>query len=282
MTVSSWPYVAQDTTDIEYGYLFREFKGDGVVGSIGDTLLKPTGDSTGLQIKLSIGSAILRGYMVKSTAIEIIPLANTPHATLARVDRAIAELNLSAPTIPQRVVFKTIAGVAGSTTPPALTQTDTGIYQISLGTINVGAGATTLSAANVVDDRSWVSNEVGAWTSDAKRPSTPRKSQIGFNDSRGYFEYYTGSAWAAIADWASIANKPTTFAPAAHSHVQSDITGLGPALGALAPLANPTFTGTVTAPAFTGNITGRINGIQISVGATAPANPVNGDLWFNA
>lgn len=278
MTVSSWPYVAQDTTDIEYGYLFREFKGDGVVGSLGDTTLKPTGDSTGLQIKLAIGSAILRGYMVRSTAIEVVPLANAPHATLSRVDRIIAELNLSAPTIPQRVVFKTIPGTAGSATPPTLTQTDTGIYQIGLGLIAVAAAASTISAAQVTDDRSWVTNEVGNWVSDAKRPSAPRKSQMGYNDNRGYFEYWNGTAWVGVADWASISGKPSTFAPSAHGHVQGDITNLTSDLALLAPKANPTFTGTIN-----GNLVGEVNGIYFWSQSATPSTPTpqDGDIWFS-
>lgn len=282
MTVSSWPYVAQDTTDIEYGHLFREFKGDGVVGSIGSGSLKASCDSTGLQVKLAIGSAILRGYMVKSTAIEVIALSTPPNPTQNRVDRVIAELNLSAPTIPERVTFKTIAGTAGSATPPPLTQTDTGIYQLGIALLAVGAGASTLAAVDATDDRSWIANGVGVWSSDAKRPASPRKSQLGYNDSRDYYEYWNGTDWAGIADWGSIANKPTTFAPSSHSHAQSDITNLTTTIAALAPKASPTFTGTVTAPTFSGNLSGTINGIKISIGTAAPSNPENGDLWFNA
>ena len=49
-------------------------------------------------------------------------------------------------------------------------------------------------------------------------------------------------------DWSVIANKPATFAPSAHTHATSDVTGLDTALAAKAPLASPGFTGTPTAP----------------------------------
>ena len=279
MTVSSWPYVAQDTTDIEYGYLFREFSTDGVVGSIGDTILKPFADSTGLQVKLPSGSAILRGYMVRSTAQEIIPLATAPDPAQPRVDRLVAELNLSAPTIPERIKFKMVSGTAGSATPPALVTSDTGVHQLSLGLVSVAAGATTIAAAAVSDDRSFVSNEVGAWTGDSKRPTNPRKSQVGWNETRGYFEYWNGTAWSPIADWASLSGKPATFPPSTHTHTIAQVTGLQAALDDKAPLASPTFTGTIT-----GNLVGEVNGIRFWSQAATPTTPTpqDGDVWFSA
>lgn len=48
--------------------------------------------------------------------------------------------------------------------------------------------------------------------------------------------------------WAGLSGKPTTFAPSAHTHVTSEITGLDTALAAKASLASPSFTGTVLLP----------------------------------
>jgi len=55
----------------------------------------------------------------------------------------------------------------------------------------------------------------------------------------------TVTAAGAVA-WADITGKPATFAPSAHSHAIADTTGLQAALDAKAPLASPTFTGTVS------------------------------------
>ena len=38
-----------------------------------------------------------------------------------------------------------------------------------------------------------------------------------------------GPPGASGADWSTITNKPATFAPSAHTHVQADITDLEPA-----------------------------------------------------
>lgn len=49
--------------------------------------------------------------------------------------------------------------------------------------------------------------------------------------------YYDGSSWSllhtqqAIISWDSVANKPSTFPPSAHSHAMSEVTGLADALG---------------------------------------------------
>lgn len=62
----------------------------------------------------------------------------------------------------------------------------------------------------------------------------------------------TWGAWKVVysghESWDGIGDKPSSFPPSTHSHVQSDVTGLGAALAALAPLASPALTGNPTAP----------------------------------
>ena len=59
---------------------------------------------------------------------------------------------------------------------------------------------------------------------------------------------------AEMADavaWTGVTGKPATFAPSAHAHPISEVTGLQSALDAKAPLASPALTGTPTAPTAT-------------------------------
>ena len=59
---------------------------------------------------------------------------------------------------------------------------------------------------------------------------------------------------AEVADsvpWAGVTGKPSTFAPAAHSHAISQVTGLQAAIDGKAGLASPAFTGTPSAPTAT-------------------------------
>jgi hypothetical protein len=53
---------------------------------------------------------------------------------------------------------------------------------------------------------------------------------------------------AEAVPWTGVTGKPSTFTPAVHAHVTSDITGLDAALAAKAPLVSPDLTGTPTAP----------------------------------
>ena len=59
---------------------------------------------------------------------------------------------------------------------------------------------------------------------------------------------------AEVADavaWTGVTGKPATFAPSAHAHPISEVTGLQGALDAKAPLASPALTGTPNAPTAT-------------------------------
>jgi hypothetical protein len=258
MTQSSWPYVDQPTTDIEYSRLFREFQRDGVVGSFGDNTLKASGDSTGLTSKVQPGSALIRGYMYRSTAVETVvhPAADAT----SRIDRVVLRLNISLASVAQRIQLAVLKGTAGSLSAPPLTQEEAGIWEMPLSRVVVPANATTLAAAQTTDDREWEGLKPGQWTT-AKRPAAPRKYEMGFNDSTGMLEFWTGTAWKNVSvssiDWSNINNIPSTFAPTAHKHDAADITNQG-ALDV-----------------------GKISGKRITVSSSAPANPASGDIWVD-
>jgi hypothetical protein len=117
-------------------------------------------------------------------------------------------------------------GTAGSATPPALTQTDTGIYEFGLATVAVGASVTSISAASVQGERQFLGNTVGGWTT-STRPPSPRIGRLGFNQSTSTWEFWNGTAWTGLTqavDWSNLSNKPSTFAPSTHSHVWADLT----------------------------------------------------------
>jgi len=70
--------------------------------------------------------------------------------------------------------------------------------------------------------------------------------------------------------WTGITGKPTTFAPTAHTHATSEVTGLDTALAAKAPLASPALTGLPTAPTQTaGDSTTKIATTQFVAQAIA-------------
>ncbi|MFF3249744.1 tail fiber domain-containing protein [Actinacidiphila glaucinigra] len=221
MTITSYPFDGQAITETDYSRLFREFQESGVADGVGGGSLYTYADGTGMTVKVSPGFAIVRGHAIYSTAIE--PLTVAASNTSARVDRVVLKLDPAANSI--TLAVKT--GTAGSSTPPALTQTDTGVYELPLATVAVGANVTSISAASVQGERRFLGNSVGGWTTNT-RPDTPRVGRLGFNQSTNAWEFWNGSAWAALTqavDWSTLTNKPASFTPAAHSHAWTEVTG---------------------------------------------------------
>jgi hypothetical protein len=72
---------------------------------------------------------------------------------------------------------------------------------------------------------------------------------------------------AEAVPWTGVTGKPSSFAPSAHNHPTSEITGLDATLAAKAPLASPALTGTPTAPTATGGT----NSTQIATTAFVAA-----------
>jgi hypothetical protein len=195
MTITSWPYVGQVVTDIEYSRLFGALSESGLVGSFGDDVLEAYADGTGMTVKIRAGAAVLRGYMFYSTAVESVPVSAA--SSSGRTDLLVLELNLSNPSVASRILPKVLPGNPGSSSPPALTQSDNGVYQIPIATIDVSAGVTVITAGKVVDKRSWMGQKTGAWTT-ARRPVSPPKYKLGYNESLEVWEYYTGAGWSSL------------------------------------------------------------------------------------
>lgn len=151
MAQSAWPFENIDTSESQFSQWARNI-GEGVKGTSGGTELKAYGDSSGMQVKVPAGFAMVRGHYYSNTAIETLTIA-AAHATLARIDSVILELDPSANTI----LLTVLTGTAASTpAAPSLTQTDTGVYQIRLANVAVAAAATTITSGNVTDTRTFL------------------------------------------------------------------------------------------------------------------------------
>ncbi|MEU5427607.1 tail fiber domain-containing protein [Streptomyces olivoreticuli] len=219
MAITSYPFDGQAATETEYSRLFRELQTSGVAASADSTAFRVTGDSTGMNVKVSPGFALVRGHAVHSTAVETLTIRAADSA--ARTDRVVLRLDPASDSITLAVAD----GTAGSGIP-ALTQTDTGIYEIPLALVAVGASATTITSASVTDVRQFVGTHVGAW-SQSTRPASPRLGTLGFNRSAGAWEFWNGSAWTTLAPavtWSNVSDRPGTFTPSPHTHTWSEIT----------------------------------------------------------
>ncbi|MGW2541547.1 tail fiber domain-containing protein [Kitasatospora sp. NPDC001574] len=218
MAITSYPFDGQAASESQFSYLFRELQDSGVAASADSTALRVTADSTGMTVKVAPGFALVRGHAIQSTAVEslTIPAADA----LSRIDRIVLRLDPAANSI----VIAVVKGTPGSGTP-ALTQTDTGIFEAPLATVAVFASSATIAAAQVTDARQFTGTNLGAWTA-LTRPASPRLGALGLNRTSGTWEFWNGSAWTTLAPavtWDSIGGKPTAFAPTPHGHSWNEI-----------------------------------------------------------
>ena len=100
-------------------------------------------------VRVRTGRCYVQGYYgwVTSNEALTVPAA---HTTLPRIDRVVARLSVS---VNQSVTFAIKTGTpAASPSAPTLTRTSE-TYEISLARIYVGAGVTSITAANITDER---------------------------------------------------------------------------------------------------------------------------------
>lgn len=136
-------------SDAQVPYYFGPFLADGVVQGVLNSL-NTFGDSSGLQVKIDTGQAVLQGHFYRNDALLTKTLA-TADPSLARIDSVVVSMDLIGKTIAVTVLTGTPA-----TTPvaPAVTQ-NANTWQILLATVNVAAAASTITAANVTDARTY-------------------------------------------------------------------------------------------------------------------------------
>ncbi|MEU3265122.1 tail fiber domain-containing protein [Streptomyces bacillaris] len=218
MAITSYPFDAQVVTETQFSQMFREFQDSGVVAAFGASAFAVNA-GTGMVVKVTAGLAFLRGHMVQSTATEdvTIPAASTS----VRVDRVVLRLD---PAL-NSIVLAVKQGTAGSATPPALTQTDTGIFELSLAQITVNASVSSIASGDITRTRPFVGTRVRAWTT-STRPETPRFGQLGYNSETSKWEFWNDSTWSPLlstVDWSNLSGKPATFPPSSHTHTWSQI-----------------------------------------------------------
>lgn len=127
-------------------------RANGVLRGI-DNALAVTGDSSGMQVKVATGQVWIEGHWGQSTSIKTVPLT-AAHATLARKDRIVVRVDF----VNNRIELDALTGTPNaSPVLPSLTQ-NTSIYESHLGEVAVAAAASTISAGNVTDNRTFTSS----------------------------------------------------------------------------------------------------------------------------
>ncbi|WP_052087698.1 hypothetical protein [Paenibacillus wynnii] len=137
----------REYTAADYAEYFGLFLSDGLYTENGNAGLRVVTDA-GLNCSIESGYALIRGYMYHNDSLLIKTLAPAD-TMLDRIDRVALRFDEVAREI--KVVIK--KGIAASNpVVPALTITAT-VKELGLAQIHVRKGATTLSVADITDER---------------------------------------------------------------------------------------------------------------------------------
>lgn len=190
MALTSYPFENANTTEDQYTLLFRNFVDSGIIGSYGDDQFVVSSDGSGLDVQVSAGYAILRGHAVSNDGPVTLTL-DAADASFARIDRIVLRLD----PVLNGINLAVIKGTPASTpVAPPIVRTDTGVWDLPLATVKVGANALNVLATDIVGTRSWGSHRFGVWST-AGRPETARIGQPGFNVDNSGVEIWTGTKW---------------------------------------------------------------------------------------
>jgi hypothetical protein len=192
MTQTSWPFENADTTEAQFSQLFRRLQSSGVSGSPATTDLKASGDSSGMNVKVAAGYAIVRGHAYSNDA-EVTLTIDAANSS-PRIDSVVLRLNPTTNSITLAIVKGT---AASSPSAPSLTQSDIDTFELLLAQVAVGASVTTISAGNVTDSRSFIGTQFGRWTT-STRPSSPVVGTAGFNTTASSPEFWNGTSWVSF------------------------------------------------------------------------------------
>lgn len=219
---SAWPFNGQSNSEADWSKLIGALAETGIVSGLGLSA------GSGMQVLGAPGSAIVRGFYYELTGDPKALAISAAHATLTRRDYIILKLDLAANTTTMLVKAGTPNGTTGDL--PALTQNST-VWEHPIGIITVPGGASNIVSGNVAMLAAGIGLRVIPYPT-GQRP-TPATTAIGVDTTARILELFYGGSWYSLTPstaWADITGKPATFAPSAHSHAQSDITGLATAL----------------------------------------------------
>jgi len=181
-----YPGISQITTQQEWEDFFSAVQLDGVVAG-----LAPSIQSGARTASVGAGAAYLRGTYkpVTSTTSAAVPAAEGQD----RIDRLVLRLDRDAVSTDTYVVPTVLKGAAGTSTPPALTQGPTGVYDLP---ISRWTSRSNGSLAGLVDER----YGPGWFTSAARNaglvPASPARVAVEVDTGRTFRS--DGSAWTAI------------------------------------------------------------------------------------
>lgn len=188
MTEFSAPFDgASIATELQWSRMARRWGLDGVHAlDASSTALKVTG-SGAATVSVAPGHAFVNGFYYYLDATKTVNVtANAGGA--ARVDYVVLRADMSANSVTAQ--YKT-----GGLTAPTLTQDEAGVWEIPIAQCTVAAGASVVTAANVVDKRYLTGRGVVPSVAGARPPAI--KNQLMVDDGKLYIG--DGATWRWLA-----------------------------------------------------------------------------------
>lgn len=142
--------------------------------------LKVIADSGTMDIAVKAGRAWIEGYMYKNTS-DLILTHDVADGVLNRIDRIVVQLSFIDREI--KTIIK--KGTPASNPLPPTVQRDADIYELGIATINIPAGATSISQSNVIDTRADVT--VGGIVNNLFAEANAQASNVSIDDLADYF-----------------------------------------------------------------------------------------------
>jgi hypothetical protein len=147
MAQKGWPFEDIDTSETEFS-LWAKNMGEGVINDKG-LELEPFADGSGMNVKVRTGQALVRGHYYDNTSEVTLTIAPA-NLSLPRIDRVVLRLDPTANTLLLAVLTGT---PNASPVAPALTQTESALYEFPIALVAVAAAAVVISSGNVTDQR---------------------------------------------------------------------------------------------------------------------------------
>jgi hypothetical protein len=134
-------------TTENWSKMIGSWSSTGIVRSVLNEL-QVYADSTGMQVKVRAGAALIKGIYFESDAEVVLPISASD-ATNPRIDRVIVRLDLATENV-ELVILQGVPAV--SPTAPAVTRNATR-WEVPLANVTVSANVVTIAADKIDDTR---------------------------------------------------------------------------------------------------------------------------------
>jgi hypothetical protein len=223
--------------DDYFDYLGPMLQGDGVnSSSFSGANLQVYGNSSGLQVLVRPGSALIRGSFYRNTTGDTVLTIQNNSSGSTRIDRVVLTHNRTSALITPTVITGTPGGGA-----PAYTQTAGGVWQIPLAQVTVASGAAGINPGDVNDERQYLPLRVGVCdTRYATPPADGSQGRVFYDKNPTVLGLIAtdGTAWTPLrvpdtgwqnltltAGWTTEGYGPTVRKAGSTVMLRGDITG---------------------------------------------------------